>query len=68
MKKFDIVFIVVFIIVMGTNFYFNNERQKKIDEQTKILLELEDSNKKSYENILRTFDDINKSLDVLESR
>lgn len=68
MKKFDIVFIVVFIVVMGTNFYFNNERQKKIDEQTKILLELEDSNKKSYENILRTFDDINKSLDVLESR
>jgi wyosine [tRNA(Phe)-imidazoG37] synthetase (radical SAM superfamily) len=68
MKKFDIVFIVVFVIVMGTNFYFNNERQKKIDEQTKILLELEDSNKKSYENILRTFDDINKSLDVLESR
>jgi len=68
MKKFDIVFIVVFIIVMGTNFYFNNERQKKFDEQTKILLELEDSNKKSYENILRTFDDINKSLDVLESR
>ena len=68
MKKFDIVFIVVIIIVMGTNFYFNNERQKKIDEQTKILLELEDSNKKSYENILRTFDDINKSLDVLESR
>lgn len=68
MKKFDIVFIVVFIIVMGTNFYFNNERQNKIDEQTKILLELENSNKKSYENILRTFDDINKSLDVLESR
>jgi len=68
MKKFDVAFIVVFIIVMGTNFYFNNERQKKIDEQTKILLELEDSNKKSYENILRTFDDINKSLDVLESR
>ena len=59
MKKFDVAFIVVFIIVMGTNFYFNNERQKKIDEQTKILLELEDSNKKSYENILRTFDDIN---------
>lgn len=68
MKKIDIVFIVVFIIVMGTNFYFNNERQNKIDEQTKILLELENSNKKSYENILRTFDDINKSLDVLESR
>jgi len=68
MKKFDVAFIVVFIIVMGTNFYFNNEHQKKIDEQTKILLELEDSNKKSYENILRTFDDINKSLDVLESR